>query len=105
MPKSGSMAGDNEEGVVKEDEGEHLAMIPRSREVKASWASHKEENATSHLDQHGTAVIQRRKAVNKRPGSKSMPTASGASRSVSGVPAFIDPTAGRTELAPQMNAG
>jgi len=32
-----------------------------------------------------------------------MPTAPGLSRSVSGVPAFIDPRAGRAELAPQMN--
>jgi hypothetical protein len=34
---------------------------------------------------------------------KSMPTVPGVSRSVSGVPAFIDPRAGRAELAPQMN--
>ena len=45
----------------------------------------------------------RHKASNKRPGSQSMPTVPGVSRSVSGVPAFIDPRAGRAELAPQMN--
>jgi len=55
------------------------------------------------VDQHGTPIIQRRKASNRRPGSKSMPTVPGVSRSVSGVPAFIDPRAGRAELAPQMN--
>lgn len=32
-----------------------------------------------------------------------MPTVPGVSRSVSGVPAFIDPRAGRAEFAPQMN--
>ena len=46
------------------------------------------------VDQHGTPIIQRPKASNKRPGSKSMPTVPGVSRSVSGVPAFIDPRAG-----------
>ena len=55
------------------------------------------------VDQHGTPIIQRRNASNKRPGSKSMPTMPGVSRSVSGVPEFIDPRAGRAELAPQMN--
>jgi hypothetical protein len=55
------------------------------------------------LDQHGTPIIQRRKASNKRPGSKSMPTVPGVSRSVSGAPAFINPRARRAELAPQMN--
>jgi hypothetical protein len=55
------------------------------------------------VDQHGTPIIQRRKASDKRPGSKSMPTVSGMSRSVSGVPTFIDAKAGRVYLAPQMN--
>jgi hypothetical protein len=32
-----------------------------------------------------------------------MPTVPGVSRSVNGVPAFIDPRAGRAELAPQLN--
>jgi len=31
-----------------------------------------------------------------------MPTVPGMSRSISGVPAFIDPRAGRAELAPQI---
>jgi hypothetical protein len=43
------------------------------------------------VDQHVTPMIQHPKAGNKRPGNKSMPTAPGVSRSVSGVPAFIDP--------------
>ena len=51
---------------------------------------------------HAT-VLSHRKASNKRLGSKSMPTVPGVSRSVRGVPAFIDPRAGRAELAPQMN--
>jgi hypothetical protein len=54
------------------------------------------------VDQHGTPIIQRRKASNKRPGSKSKPRVPGMSRSVSGVPALIDPRAGRAELAPQI---
>jgi hypothetical protein len=55
------------------------------------------------VDQHGTPIIQRRKASDKRPGSKPMPTVRGVTRSASGVPAFIDPRAGRAELGPQMN--
>jgi hypothetical protein len=43
------------------------------------------------VDQHGTPIIQHRKASNKRPGSKSMPAVPGVRRSVSGVPALIDP--------------
>jgi len=54
------------------------------------------------VDQPSTPIIQRRKASKKRPRSKSMPTVPRMSRSVSGVPAFIDPRAGRAELPPQI---
>jgi hypothetical protein len=68
-------------------------QIPNAKEVFWEIVS---------VDQHGTPITQRRKASNKRPRSKSMPTAPGMSRSVSGVPAFIDPRASRAELAQQM---